>query len=436
MDNAAVLENWKGQVVDGRFQLLEWLGGSARGGVFLTELGEQGSQKATVRLIPEDGGNIEALAFRWEAMKKLSHPHLIRIFHTGQCQINAEQLFYVVMEYAEEDLSQVLPSRPLTPAETLEMLRTVVDVLSFVHENGFVHGHIQPSNIRAVDDRLKLSGNGLYVSGKPGGGALEPSEYDAPEIATGALSPAADVWSLGMTLVAALTQHPPAWERSGQRDPIVPESMPQPFRDIARECLPRDPSRRCTLGQIRARLQSPSPPPKATESVTETRSKPRAGGLLYAVLALAVLVVGLKLFSRRQQTNQETERKEQPVAAVAPLPSPPVKTEPVAQTTRGIIKGAVAERVLPDVSRSARNTIEGKVKVKVGVVVNSAGEVSEATLDNPGPSEYFANLALQAAKRWKFKPAQVNGQAVSSRWTLRFQFGRQTTDAVPTEVAP
>jgi hypothetical protein len=47
-----------------------------------------------------------------------------------------------VMKYAEENLSQILPHWPLTPAEGREMLEPVLDVLVYVHGQGFVHGHI------------------------------------------------------------------------------------------------------------------------------------------------------------------------------------------------------------------------------------------------------------------------------------------------------
>jgi hypothetical protein len=39
-------------------------------------------------------------------------------------------LIYVVMEYAEENLSQILPHRPLTPAEAREVLEPVLDALA------------------------------------------------------------------------------------------------------------------------------------------------------------------------------------------------------------------------------------------------------------------------------------------------------------------
>jgi len=429
MSTAAKLQSWEGQVVDGRFPLLQWVGTSSRGDVFLTELPGQESQKAAIKLISAGAGNAATVLSRWEAIAELSHPHLIRLFEMGQCQINAVPLLYVVMEFAEEDLSQVLPSRPLTPAETEEMLRAVVDVLLFVHAKGFVHGRIKPSNIRAVGDQLKISSDSLRLSSKSSDHVIEPSVYDAPETVAGPMSPASDVWSLGMTLVAALSQNPPAWDRSGLKDPVVPDAIPEPFREIARECLRLDPNQRCTLEQTRAHLHHTSAPARASLM----RLKPRTWLLLAAQIVLIALLAGLWLVTHRGsvQPRQKTAKKEKPVSGPAPAPSPPA-----ANVSTGVIQGAVTERVLPSVPRSARDTIQGKVKVTVRAVVDPTGNVSTATLESPGPSKYFAGLALAAARRWKFKPAQVDGKPVASKWTLRFRFGRATTEVVPVETSP
>ncbi len=74
--------------------------------------------------------------------------------------------------------------------------------------------------------------------------------------------------------------------------------------------------------------------------------------------------------------------------------------------------------------------------MRIRVTVDPSGEVSSAKVDSLGPSKYFANLAVQAARQWKFKPAQVDGQAVSSVWVLRFQFGQATIEVTPTEASP
>jgi TonB family protein len=92
--------------------------------------------------------------------------------------------------------------------------------------------------------------------------------------------------------------------------------------------------------------------------------------------------------------------------------------------------------VLPEVSQGARNTIQGHVKVSVQVSVDASGNVSQARFISPGPSKYFANQALTAARRWKFGPPQLNGHPSPSEWILRFQFGRTSTQVFPAETKP
>jgi len=429
MNAAAKLQSWQGQIVDGRFPLLQWLGGSAGSDVFLTELPGGESHKAAIKLIPAEAGSAAYTLSRWEAIAKLSHPHLVRLFDMGRCEVNAVPLLYVVMEYAEEDLSQVLPSRPLTAEEASQILAALVDVLSFLHERGFVHGHIKPSNIMAVGERLKISSDCLQASGKHGDLLAGAGLYDAPEIATGVMAPATDVWSLGMTLVAALSQHLPAWDSSEPKEPPVPDSIPEPFREIARGCLHLDPKQRYTLKQVGERLQA-APVSHAARPI---QVRTRTWVLIAAQVFLIALLAGLWLTThrRRVSTPQEAVKKEEPVPSAVPAP-----VSPVANTPTGVVKGEVIDRVLPNVPRSARNTIQGKIKVNVRATVDAAGVVSAASLESPGPSKYFANLALSAARRWKFKPAQVDGKPVSSKWTLRFRFERAGTEVAPIETTP
>lgn len=100
------------------------------------------------------------------------------------------------------------------------------------------------------------------------------------------------------------------------------------------------------------------------------------------------------------------------------------------------MRGSVLQQVLPDVSQNAQNTVTGHVKVGVQVSVDASGNVAEAKFVSAGPSKYFADRALAAARRWKFTPPQVDGQAVASEWILRFQFGRTGTEVLPAETRP
>jgi serine/threonine protein kinase len=158
-------KQWEGQVVVGECHLRQYLCGCEHSAVFLTEYG---GQKAAIKLVSTDPENADIQLSRWELAAKLSHPHLIRLFQTGRCQLgnNSPELVYVVMEYAEEDLSQVLTQRKITPAEAREILEPTLEALAYVHGKGFVHGHMKPANIMAVDDRVVVSSDGLCRVGE------------------------------------------------------------------------------------------------------------------------------------------------------------------------------------------------------------------------------------------------------------------------------
>lgn len=430
MITEAIRSDWTGRVVDGRFTLIQWLGGSELGAVFLTELPGDGSRKAAIKLIPADAADAEARLAGWAAAATLSHPHLMRIYHCGRCQIGAVPLIYAVTEYADEILSQILLERPLTPAETAEMLDPVIDALTYLHGKGFVHGRLQPSEIMAVDDQLKLSCDNLLDASKPGNPILASGIHAAPEAAAGKISPAADLWSLGVTLVEVLTQHPPVWERSAEKEPTLPWSIPQPFAGIARECLRLSPEQRCTLGGVKARLEAS----RSGKTGGTAPAKLRWPAIVAAALVLLAVVAVLLLRSHPAEPSQPAA-EDQPAPAMTALP--PASPAPETQNSNAaMVKGDVAERVLPDVPEKVRATIHGKVPVSIRVKVDSDGKVSNAAVDSQGPSKYFAKAALQAAQQWRFKPAQVKGQAVSSEWVLHFVFGQTATEITPIEVTP
>lgn len=432
-------EQWEGQVVNGTFRLDKYLGGGECSAVFLTEVALREPQRAAIKLIWTDSENADTQLSYWDLAIKLSHPHLMQLFGMGRCQLGDAKLLYVLMEYAEESLSQALAERPITPEEAREMLEPALDALAYVHGKGFVHGHLKPTNIMAVDDQLKISSDGIRRVGEPDVIRRKPGVYDAPEFAKGKFLPAGDVWSAGITVVEALTQRAPVWERSGRKEPVVPRTLPAPFRDLARHCLARDPQRRYTVADIAAALRPAAAPQKAF--TTRRYMVPAALGLL-----LAGILVGPRLLQRSPGAPTAPAAVEQPALparpepkAVAPeaVPSSIVPPPPRSETAAsGRAPGEVLHKVLPDVPRKARETIQGKVRVSVRVRVAPSGNVAGATLESPGPSKYFAELALQAARRWKFVPAKADGREIASGWLLRFEFGRTGTKVFPVRKVP
>jgi TonB family protein len=488
---------WEGQVVNGSFPLRQYLGGSDHSAVFLTERRGRDPLKAAIKLIAVDPANTAVQLARWESAAKLSHPHLLRLFESGSCQLDNVVLLYLVMEYAEDNLAQILPHRALTPEEARDLLEPTLDTLAFIHGKSLAHGRLKPSNILAAGDQLKLSSDSLVRFDDPAavnGRTAYPSVYDAPEIASGKISPASDSWSLGMTLMEALTQRLPA--REAVAEPVL-ETVPAPFMGIAHCCLRRDPQRRCGAADIAARLRASAPSSMSkviarAQGPSTLRIPAAAAKWRYilpvaaVVLVAAAVLLGPRLINQRpentqpaavsaQQTSMPAERSaekssqpmvaaelERPVPAepaakpsarkhgnanpspglsnaaelssLKPASPKPAAPEPATMAAvpaateapvANVAPGEVVQQIMPAVSKSARDTIHGTIKVRVKVGVDSAGNVETASLVSPGPSKYFARQAMQAAQQWKFVPGPD-----ARAWVVRFGFRRSGTDAV------
>lgn len=497
MDAAAIRGDWLGSIVDGRYPLLEWLGASEQSAVFLTELPGEPRGRAAIKLVAADGREAQARIDAWSAARELSHPNLMRLIDAGRCLFDDTEFVFAVMELADEVLAKVLAERPLTAVEAGEMLGPIVDALGYLHGMGLAHGHLKPTNIMVVDDRLKLSADSIQSAGEAGWHLPGQQIYEAPEAGAGTVSAAADLWALGVTLVVSLTQRPPEWDGSPDSEPVVPESVAEPFAGIARLCLRVDPARRFTLEQVKARLVPAQPParPPAEEpgkpvgkTGVEQEKKPSAMPRRLALAATLLLVAaGGGIFYLRSNGAQPTatEQTQQAFPDAAPVTvesvpaaTPPVDTSPEGKqrstgdtsatradrkppavaaaakapdkTVRGIdraaqeqanpeaaassienvppsprllpVRGSVAYQVLPDVLPEAISSIHGKVTVGIQVEVDANGNVTEAKIASPVTSKYFAEAALDAARQWRFKPSQLEGQPVASDWILQFKF--------------
>ena len=278
-----ICEGWEGLTVDGRFPLLEWLGGWADRCVFLTV--RQSTHTANIKLIQASGANADAYVAKWEAAKSLPHPCLVEMMETGRYRLSDTDVAYVVTEKADTFLSGLVPRKALEPAKVKEILTPVVEALSFVHERGFVHGSVKPSSIVSIGEEWKLSSDEMSRAGEPVKLVRELDTYDAPEVGGGALSPAADMWSLGMIVVEACSQRTPVWDRNSAGDLGVPDWLPEPFREIARECIRWDPGSRIPIEKVKELLARTEVRAHATSTNTAVTREP---GVQRAVAGVAV----------------------------------------------------------------------------------------------------------------------------------------------------
>jgi TonB family protein len=575
-------KQYEGQVINNTFPLLKYLGGSSESAVFLTQLAGPQSSKAVLKLVPE-GASVDLQLSLWRRASKLTHPNLLQLYQGGRCRLADMDLLYVIMEYAEENLSEILPQRALTPAEARDMLGPVLDALSHLHAQGLVHSHLKPTNILATSDQVKLSTDRLFPAGEIRKSTAKRTVYDPPESANQSLTAASDVWSLGVMLIEVMTQHAP----TGQPGSPSAESLAQPFRDIAHHALERDPQLRWSLAQIAASLKpraaaaaqsvsplavplstvpavpaaklqvpqpAPFPPPPAPRqplftprgakaSVPAPPSPPgpvmppivpplakapssappvippltktalpaplKVGGAkrdivlpsyvipLAAGLLIVAAVIALPKFlsrgvessppvsrtaasrpaapgpeaprartevsssskpgsaaaardSLKTPATKPTEKEiSQPPAASSAAPSPApaslhTETKPAADAASSSAArsgnapghGEVLDQILPDVPDKALATITGRVRVVLRAHVDAAGNVASAEFENPGPSEYFANAALKAVRRWEFTSAETNGRSVPSEWLVRFEFSSDGVKAFPKQITP
>ena len=251
-------KQWEGQLVDGKFPLHQYLGSSEHDAVFLTARPGLPSARVAIKVIPFEFVDADRQLACWQKAASLSHRHLLRIFEYGRSQIDGTDILYVLMEYADEDLSQILPERPLTAAECTDMLQPVAEALGYIHSQGLVNGHIMPSNIMASGTEVKIASEAVQFPGPPVmKSRKEFAGYDAPELTTSGLSVATDVWSLGATALEAVSQKTVFLDGDEKSDPAVPQ-LPEPLSSIIRNCLRVDPQQRWTIAQLSESLR-PTP---------------------------------------------------------------------------------------------------------------------------------------------------------------------------------
>jgi TonB family protein len=413
-------KQWEGAVAGGSFPLDRYLGGSETSAVFRTRCA---SGRAVIRIEPAGHDQASVLVERWNRTAAHQHLHLAGILAVGTWVLAGTPVAYVVMEYAEENLADVLRDRPLTTEEALEMLLPVAEALAYLHSQGLVHGNLTPSNILAVGDTVKISSDSVSAG-----------------------DPAEDIVALGATVLQAMTQQVGTVAAGGQ-DPAV-DALPSPFREIVQHCLAEDPKLRWSAEKIAASLRSPQPPVSNLPVAAPAATKPAKRNLRrwyyvagFTLIVAASAVVGFLAIPRtaapvvlpsgsvRTAATSASPGATPSEPAPAPEAAQPVPPASNTQTQNVVViaQDEIARRVIPDIPAKARNTILGTVTVVVRVTVNSAGSVADATLES-SVSRYFGKLAVDAARRWRFAPAE---SAVPRNWILRFKISRTSTQVIP-----
>jgi serine/threonine protein kinase len=207
-----------GDVVAGRYRLIERLGVGSMGEVWRatdTELGRDVALKRALDATSAD--DAERLRREARAAAGVHHPNVVTLFdvveHGGQR--------WLVMEFvpARSLADLVAADGPLPPVEVAALGASLASALAAVHAAGVVHRDVKPGNVLVRSDgQPKLGDFGISRSWSDetlasSAMVVGTPAYLAPEVAAGGPpTQPADVFGLGATLITALTGETPYGE--------------------------------------------------------------------------------------------------------------------------------------------------------------------------------------------------------------------------------
>src|SRR5271168_270501 len=219
---------YEGRTIDGVYPLTKLIRPEGRSAFFSTSNGT--GVPTVIRLIESHFDGDEILT-RWRGVAALNHPNLVNLKSFGHVVVDETSLVYAVMEAVDANLGEILRERRLTELETRQIATSLLAAIEALHSNGFVHEHVEPENVLAVGEVIKLRSDCIREN-------LEGEE--------GRELKRQDVRDYAAVLLEALTQKKTLKEAA--RD--LP--LPAPFEEIVRKGM----SGEWGLAQIGAALKS------------------------------------------------------------------------------------------------------------------------------------------------------------------------------------
>ncbi len=179
---------YEGRTIDGAFPLTRLLRPEGSSAFFITS--NEAGLPRLIRLI-ESRSDEEDILSRWRGVAALDHPNILKLEEYGQVVIDETSLVYAVMEPVDANLGEIVRDQRLTLPETRQIAASLSSVLEALHTHGFIHQHLQPVNVVAVGEVVKLQCDCIC---------------EAPEGQRGQPLKQRDVHDLAVVLLQALTQ--------------------------------------------------------------------------------------------------------------------------------------------------------------------------------------------------------------------------------------
>lgn len=263
------------RAVAGRYQLKRALGRGGMGTVYLAEDPLAGRLVAVKELRAPDGVSardrenlMKRAMSEARSAARIQHPGVVTLYDVVPPS-PADNAMYLIMEYVDggsfaDEMERAAGA--LTLRRVTEVGLQMLSVLEAAHALGVVHRDIKPANILiARNGQAKLTDFGIaYMDGSErltGTGLVAGTvAYMAPELFdVRGITPAADIWALGVTLYHAADGRNPfdKGTNAATLRAIILDPLPDPGCGtmLASACtamLRREPERRATIEQARA----------------------------------------------------------------------------------------------------------------------------------------------------------------------------------------
>lgn len=339
----------------GRYRLQRRIAEGGMSDVYLAHDRKAGRDVA-VKLVHANDDYYARFQREVRAINALRHEHILPALDYGEY----ESWLYLVTPYiAQGTLDARLAAGPLSCEEANKILQQLADALQFAHEHGIIHRDIKPSNVLLAEGmHVYLADFGLVKSGKEqqnltqAGFLIGTPAYMAPEMMDDSVTPASDIYALGVLLYQMLTDRLPfqantpvavVWKHVYE-EPAPPSTLNPALSpaidDVILRALEKDPDKRFgTPRELAVAYQSAlhsstgADPNAITEpfavnqvavvvtpaaTVTVQKKKKKVTLLtagLAAGLCAIVLLFGIFTYGLQQQPPYGSNTPDQPVPA-------------------------------------------------------------------------------------------------------------------------
>jgi tRNA A-37 threonylcarbamoyl transferase component Bud32 len=382
-----------GEILDGRYRLIERIG---EGGMARVYRAEDDALQRTVAVKvlrgPVDGtGSVERALSETTVLASLNHHSLVTLF---DAHISDEDASYLVMEYVEGiTLRDLIAQGVIAPAAMASVTVDIAEGLHVAHTAGVVHRDIKPSNVLlwrsplpGREWRAKLADFGIaYLLDSPRvttpGLMVGTVAYIAPEQARGdSPAPPADIYALGIMLIEALTGTRPFSDAEGigavmarlAAPPPIPDTLPPAWQGLLRGMTATRPDDRPTALDVAlaaARLAAGDGVIPATTAIDEPTAAMTTPAHTTMVMPAALIAAG-------GDTSSAISLASNPAPAAPAL-------DAVTTATAATRRSQAAERARPRKRRLAAIIWVIAALLVAGALVAAIWSVALATTPTP-----------------------------------------------------